>query len=343
MEVSLEKLVNGVWDKRGQLLFGAGDEPNDTLDDRIYALYASKDILEHIVDLPAAKQQYCQRHKAVDACALKCRLPPRGSTEVWRFYGSDGNYDWRIYLNAKPSYVHLACVKVLRMNIEPGYDGAAIKRVKIPQDTEAFTERCDSVVVWINGSAQQAMKLGQKLSRQLPGKLYEDVPPMTLKVASGISCGKGLAATPLAGVGKSFGAARCTLIARALLLTLSGSDSANLRDNIMRAEYKSTTEALENIPLGEADGADIFSDYVDQLRAVFNNTKAEIDNLFVVSSTLLPTRSNKKLRAPIPKAVEALMAKHVSQQASSNLKPVFIDNVKAQFLANSLSVDTPWE
>ena len=257
MHIELSAFLTDVWENRDGILYRkddptpiANDPTGTTVEDRVYAVYAP----QH----GQAKGAITRDRYTTAVNAIK-KPPQSGWTVdrrdwafVWRNVWASQTADHRVYVNAKLEHAPAIFEKIMGMAVLPlkgppvpprpgqtnpvlpahvlrtghltqanrGHFGETVAAAKIAFAEEAFSGRPDRIVVYVNAGPAVAAALARKIAAL--GNLFEhDHPPMTQRIASGISIGAEVGAGQWS-VGTSFANVRCNLIAWAMIEAVTG-------------------------------------------------------------------------------------------------------------------------
>lgn len=286
MNTELSSFLADVWENRDYILFNAPRNPDETIEDRVYDIYAP----QHGITASITPEVYETQVSGITAPPLSkpWRFRSTGGFRVADNLGAESSsVNCRIYLNVKlenavhvfkivldkakmplyepsrsgpPSLTtpslsipqdilsrgHLARTKAMGESFEGSVIGA-----KIAEKEQAFSGRPDIIVIYMP-TELQAIKLAEYLAKL--GPYYKnDIPAMTKRIAWGISIGAEVWGEQWK-VGTSFGGLRCNLVARALIKSVIGTDMDGKR--ILR---KGTTP-----PLPSPNRLDFFNEVTKQ-------------------------------------------------------------------------------
>jgi hypothetical protein len=258
MHTELSSFLADVWENRDVTMYGNPDPTGDTIEDRVYSIYAPQ---HGIGNAGITKDVYQARVNGILA-------PPnsgwRASQRNWAFVWDNASAaslhaNYRIYVNAKPNYAVNIFQRIMQMSARPvpqaqpmpphlrqampqlpphvaatGYMAQAnrgnyadvVVGAKIAFADEAFSGRPDVIVVYLNqqGGRQLAAHLAERIANF--GDFFRnDLPPMTERIAWGVSIGPEVSGQQWT-VGTSFGMVRANLIAWAMIETVTALPTA---------------------------------------------------------------------------------------------------------------------
>lgn len=284
MHPELSAFLTDVWENRDWILYGADETPerNDTVEGRVYALYAPEHGATNAgitpgayaaqltgVAAPAGAKPWSQRHT--------------GGFWVWTSSACSGSHPaHRLYLNAKPARAPQVFQRVITLASAPSKvpppvpprkmagPGAAIHgaqapivapqppnrpwsdvilSAKIADHVQAFSGRNDLIVVYLSSNRGDAIRLGETLLREFPMSWFNhDIPPMSERVGFGVSVGPEVTGKQW-GAGTSYGEVRCNLIAKAMLECITGVQIDDLSEDEIYWRDSVTPFAVIRVPV----------------------------------------------------------------------------------------------
>ncbi|MFN7920792.1 MAG: T3SS effector HopA1 family protein [Bryobacteraceae bacterium] len=251
MHTEMSSFLAGVWENRDVLMYGAADPTGDTVEDRVYAMYAP---MHGAGNTGITKPAYNVLVNGIVA-------PPNSGWVVnrrdWAYVwdnnsAASSNAAYRIYLNAKLPTAAALFQRIMGLAVRPpqpvhpapnvlarplataymalanrGIYGDVVAAMKIAFANEAFNGRPDIIVIYINpeGGKQIAAHLARRISGF--GDLFRnDIPPMTERISWGVSIGPEVSGAQW-NVGTSFGMVRTNLIAWAMIEAVTGHATNN--------------------------------------------------------------------------------------------------------------------
>jgi hypothetical protein len=236
-----------------------GEAEGDTVGDRIYCIYAPNSAYRASTITPGAYDTAVSAFKGV---ALAARWRPKSARDGFHVFQAPevSSPSYRLYLNVKPERVVAVAQELVKCAVfaepppfkptaptagtapkssAPVLDprvlpASALARMKhhnfadvmvafkVADKEEAFTNRPDRVVVYLNDLAGTAgVGMLVSLLKKNEGWYLPDTPPLTKRLAWGMGCGPEVSSAQWA-IGNSFGMLRCNLIAHALVEVVTG-------------------------------------------------------------------------------------------------------------------------
>ncbi|MEZ5351930.1 MAG: T3SS effector HopA1 family protein [Bryobacteraceae bacterium] len=249
MDTQLSSFLADVWENRDVLLYGNPDPTGDDVEERVYAMYAP---MHGVGNAGITKVAYDLLVNGINAPPNSGWVP---SQRTWAYVwdnrsAASARAGYRVYINAKLTQATQIFQRIMAMSARApaqanppnalpvipdhvlatsymalanrGIYADVIAGMKIAFAAEAFNGRPDIIVVYISdaGGRQIAAHLARRIAAM--GDWFRtDIPPMTERIAWGISIGPEVSGTQW-GVATSFGQVRTTLIAWAMIEAVTG-------------------------------------------------------------------------------------------------------------------------